>query len=102
MERQNNSSKHVPEDVNQVATSSIVALHPNSSFNFIMPCSDATEQLKGEGNALFVENDFAGAYNKYTQALRHDDKNASLYCNRAACSLGLDRCVGLIQVLHPA
>ncbi|RPD81620.1 hypothetical protein L226DRAFT_541311 [Lentinus tigrinus ALCF2SS1-7] len=48
------------------------------------------DRLKGEGNALFAKNDFSAAYNKYTQALHHDDKNAILYCNRAACSLGLN------------
>ncbi|KAI0735556.1 hypothetical protein C8Q76DRAFT_668229 [Earliella scabrosa] len=49
------------------------------------------ERLKSEGNALFTKNDFSGAYNKYTEALKHDDKNAILYCNRAASSLGLNR-----------
>ncbi len=52
--------------------------------------SDAV-RLKTEGNALFAKNDFSAAYKKYTEALRHDDKNAILYCNRAACSLGLNR-----------
>ncbi|KAJ8488725.1 hypothetical protein ONZ51_g3369 [Trametes cubensis] len=49
------------------------------------------ERLKAEGNTLFVKKDFAGAYQKFTEALQHDDKNAILYCNRAACSLGLNR-----------
>ncbi len=53
--------------------------------------SSATEQLKAAGNALFVKNDFSGAYKKYTEALQHDSSNAVLYCNRAACSLGLNR-----------
>ena len=52
----------------------------------------AAERLKAEGNALFIKNDFAGAHKKYTEALKHDDKNATLYCNRAACSLGLNKC----------
>ncbi|KAI0735557.1 hypothetical protein C8Q76DRAFT_668224 [Earliella scabrosa] len=49
------------------------------------------ERLKAEGNALFIKNDFKRAYAKYTEALKHDDKNATIYCNRAACSLGLNR-----------
>ncbi|KAH9891072.1 hypothetical protein C8Q73DRAFT_734877 [Cubamyces lactineus] len=49
------------------------------------------ERLKAEGNALFVQRNFAGAYKKFTEALQHDDKNAILYCNRAACSLGINR-----------
>ena len=49
------------------------------------------EQLKTEGNALFVKNDFTGAYQKYTEAIKHDKKNAILYCNRAACAFGLNR-----------
>ncbi|KAM5532752.1 hypothetical protein V8D89_013549 [Ganoderma adspersum] len=49
------------------------------------------EQLKTEGNALFVNNDFTGAYQKYTEAIKHDKKNAILYCNRAACAFGLNR-----------
>ncbi len=62
----------------------------SSSRTIIMPSTEA-ERLKNEGNALFIQNDFNGAYDKYTQAIRHDDKNAILYCNRAASSLGLNR-----------
>ncbi|EIW64990.1 uncharacterized protein TRAVEDRAFT_62337 [Trametes versicolor FP-101664 SS1] len=47
--------------------------------------------LKAEGNALFKAKDHRGAYEKYTQAISLDDKNAILYCNRAACSLALAR-----------
>ncbi|OSD05835.1 hypothetical protein PYCCODRAFT_1361536 [Trametes coccinea BRFM310] len=49
------------------------------------------ERLKAEGNALFVKNDFSRAYEKFTQAIKHDEENAILYSNRAACSLGLSR-----------
>ncbi|KAI0761195.1 hypothetical protein BD413DRAFT_607270 [Trametes elegans] len=48
-----------------------------------------TTRLKAEGNALFVKKDFTGGYNKYTEAVKLDEKNAILYSNRAACSLGL-------------
>lgn len=44
------------------------------------------EQLKAEGNALFLQNDFVSAYQKYTEAISYDSKNAILYCNRAACA----------------
>lgn len=52
---------------------------------------DQAERLKAEGNALFIQNDFEGAYKKYTEAIKHDDKNAVLYSNRAACAFGLNR-----------
>ncbi|TBU64671.1 hypothetical protein BD310DRAFT_806101 [Dichomitus squalens] len=52
---------------------------------------ERAERLKAEGNALFAKNDFAGAYNIYTEAIQQDDKNAILYCNRAACAFGLNR-----------
>ena len=54
------------------------------------------EVLKAEGNALFLKNDFAAAYQKYSAAIKLDNKNAVLYCNRAACSFGLNRC-GTLQ-----
>ena len=53
--------------------------------------SSLSEQLKAEGNTLYCERNFRGAYEKYTQALLHEDKNAILYSNRAACSLGLSK-----------
>ena len=52
--------------------------------------SDA-ERLKAEGNSLFVKSNFSGAYKKYSEAIKYDDKNAVLYCNRAACSLEIGR-----------
>ena len=60
------------------------------------PKLSEAERLKAEGNALFIKNDFGGTHKKYTEALKHDDKNATLYCNRAACSLGLNKCA-LVQ-----
>ena len=63
----------------------LIASSPSSTMT-----SDS-ERLKGEGNALFAKDDFTGAYEKYTEALKHDDKNAVLYCNRAACCLRLNR-----------
>ncbi|KAI0374550.1 hypothetical protein BV20DRAFT_977181 [Pilatotrama ljubarskyi] len=56
-----------------------------------MPNPTEAARLKAEGNDLFVKKDFTAAYKKYTQAIKHDEQNAVLYCNRAACSLGLNR-----------
>lgn len=53
--------------------------------------SSQADRLRANGNALFVKKDFKGAYKTYTEALKLDDKNAVLYSNRAACSLGLNR-----------
>ncbi|KZT06256.1 TPR-like protein [Laetiporus sulphureus 93-53] len=47
--------------------------------------------LKAEGNALYIKQDYAAAYKKYSDAIAIDDKNAVLYANRAACSVGLKR-----------
>ena len=54
------------------------------------PTSQA-DRLRAEGNTLFAKKNFKGAYKKYTEALKVDDKNAVLYSNRAACSLGMNR-----------
>ena len=55
--------------------------------------SSQADLLKAEGNALFVKGDLEAAFAKYTEALGYDDRSAVLYSNRAACCLGLDRCV---------
>ena len=47
------------------------------------------DQLKAEGNALFVKHEHRMAIEKYTAAIDLDQKNAVLYANRAACHLGL-------------
>ncbi|KZT06215.1 uncharacterized protein LAESUDRAFT_184557 [Laetiporus sulphureus 93-53] len=49
----------------------------------------AALELKAEGNALYAKQDYLAAYKKYSDATEIDDKNAVLYANRAACSLGL-------------
>ncbi|OSD05836.1 hypothetical protein PYCCODRAFT_1181830 [Trametes coccinea BRFM310] len=51
----------------------------------------AIAQLKAEGDALFRQKDYSGAYQKYSGALISDPENAILYCNRAACSSGRNR-----------
>ncbi|KAF4596552.1 hypothetical protein EYR38_007939 [Pleurotus pulmonarius] len=50
-------------------------------------------ELKGEGNAFFLQKNLEAAANKYSKALQIDDKNAVIYCNRAACRLGQSRFV---------
>lgn len=55
------------------------------------PSPSQADRLKAKGNTLFAKKDFAGAYTKYTEALKYDDKNPVLYSNRAACLLGLNR-----------
>lgn len=47
-------------------------------------------ELKAEGNALFVEQDYIAAHGKYSLALGLDE-NAILYNNRAACSQSLKK-----------
>lgn len=46
-------------------------------------------QLKEKGNAHFVKKEFREAIQKYTEAIKLDDTNAVLFCNRAACSFAL-------------
>ena len=48
-----------------------------------------SQQLKTEGNALFGKGQWRAAYDKYSEAIEHDDQNAVLYANRAACALHL-------------
>ena len=69
----------------------VFPLRYSSANSMSIQQKSESDKLKAEGNALFAKNDFPEAYKKYTEALRHDDKNAILYCNRAACSLGLNR-----------
>lgn len=56
-----------------------------------MANSSEAARFKAEGNSLFQKQQFAAAYEKYTQAIERDGQNAILYSNRAACSLGLGR-----------
>ncbi|TFY70073.1 hypothetical protein EVJ58_g51 [Rhodofomes roseus] len=49
------------------------------------------QELKAEGNALFVKGEYAAAHQKYEDAIQYDDRNAILYANRAACSIHLDK-----------
>ncbi|KAI0793345.1 hypothetical protein C8Q75DRAFT_804170 [Abortiporus biennis] len=48
-------------------------------------------KLKDQGNALFVKKQYREAYQKYTEAIKQDDKNAIICANRAACCLNLKK-----------
>ncbi|KAA1470553.1 hypothetical protein DENSPDRAFT_879794 [Dentipellis sp. KUC8613] len=54
-------------------------------------------ELKAEGNALFIKQEFLAASHKYTAAIEEDASNAILYSNRAACYMGLKRYVDAIS-----
>ena len=62
--------------------------------------SSQADRLKAEGNALFSKGKLAGAYKKYTEAIKSDNENAILYSNRAACCLGLNRFVACRWKVH--
>ncbi|KAI0639017.1 hypothetical protein C8Q77DRAFT_1078840 [Trametes polyzona] len=52
----------------------------------------AAQRLKAEADALFRAKDYQGAFERYTEAIRHSGgKNPILYCNRSACSRALGR-----------
>lgn len=46
-------------------------------------------KLKDEGNILFTQKLYAGAYAKYSEAIAKDSTNATYFANRAACSLNM-------------
>ncbi|KAI9574033.1 hypothetical protein HD554DRAFT_2183364 [Boletus coccyginus] len=61
-----------------------------------------TEQLKQEGNALFVKKDFVAAHEKYSEAIAIDGQNAVLYANRSACSFGMSKFIDALRDAHQA
>nr|GAT60462.1 predicted protein [Mycena chlorophos] len=56
-----------------------------------MPSESKAEQLKAEGNKLFLSNNFVSAAEKYTAAIALDPRNHLLYGNRAACYQAMGR-----------
>ncbi|TFY63230.1 hypothetical protein EVG20_g6403 [Dentipellis fragilis] len=69
---------------------------------FLLPTMSDTKtptaaELKAEGNALFIKQEFLAASYKYTAAIEEDASNAILYSNRAACYMGLKRYVDAIS-----
>ncbi|KAI9574036.1 hypothetical protein HD554DRAFT_583804 [Boletus coccyginus] len=60
------------------------------------------DQLKDEGNALFVKKDFVRAHDKYSEAIAIDDQNAVLYANRSACSFGMNKYIDALRDAHQA
>ncbi|EPT04435.1 hypothetical protein FOMPIDRAFT_64400 [Fomitopsis schrenkii] len=49
------------------------------------------QELKAEGNALFGKGEWSAAYETYAEAIQHDDQNAVLHANRAACAIHLGK-----------
>ncbi|RDB28593.1 Serine/threonine-protein phosphatase 5 [Hypsizygus marmoreus] len=53
-------------------------------------CSNAnSERLKTLGNALHIKGQYKQAYQKYSEAIKADPKNAILWANRAASALAM-------------
>ncbi|RDB28672.1 Small glutamine-rich tetratricopeptide repeat-containing protein beta [Hypsizygus marmoreus] len=53
-------------------------------------CSNANaERLKALGNTFHVKGQYKQAYQKYSEAIKEDPKNAILFANRAASALGM-------------
>eukprot|EP01084_Bolivina_argentea_P051910 95410_1 len=46
---------------------------------------ELAEKLRTEGNTLFKEGNFAGAIEKYSDAIKRNPKDHRLYSNRATC-----------------
>jgi tetratricopeptide (TPR) repeat protein len=61
------------------------------------------EELKSQGNELFIKNDFVGAEALYTRAItefdgsNNDHNKAILYTNRSAARLGRDDYAGALE-----
>jgi tetratricopeptide (TPR) repeat protein len=55
--------------------------------------SNNAERLKAEGNVLHQNRQFQAAYNKYSEAIKEDPKNAVLWANRAASALSMKKWV---------
>ncbi|CAG8500949.1 6389_t:CDS:10 [Diversispora eburnea] len=46
---------------------------------------ELADKAREEGNELFKKSDFSGAVQKYTEAIKRNDKEPKSYSNRAAC-----------------
>lgn len=46
---------------------------------------ELADKAREEGNELFKNSDFSGAVQKYTEAIKRNDKDPRSYSNRAAC-----------------
>ncbi|CAG8527660.1 678_t:CDS:2 [Paraglomus brasilianum] len=46
---------------------------------------ELADKAREEGNELFKKNDFVNAVQKYTEAIKRNDKDPRAYSNRAAC-----------------
>ncbi|GJE87837.1 TPR-like protein [Phanerochaete sordida] len=47
--------------------------------------------LKAEGNKLFASKDYRAARTKYSEAIEVNGRDATLYANRAACSIAMKK-----------
>src|SRR5258706_239372 len=59
----------------------------NEAIQYINP--ELSEEQRKKGNECFEKGDFPGAVKEYTEGLRRDPKNKSIYSNRAAAYIKL-------------
>lgn len=57
--------------------------------------------LEREGNALYVDEEYEEALERYSKGLELEPQNASLYSSRAAAQLKLENFLGKRQLSKP-
>ncbi|KAG5653892.1 hypothetical protein H0H81_009484 [Sphagnurus paluster] len=61
------------------------------------PCNKKAEQFKAEGNNFHKSGQYQAAYDKYSEAIKEDPKNAILWANRAASAIATKKYMDAIS-----
>ena len=56
------------------------------------------EAIKAKGNTLFGKGEYSKAIEKYDAAIEKATDSAILFANRAACYIGLRKCVHFVRI----
>lgn len=61
------------------------------------PCNKKAEQFKAEGNNFHKSGQYQAAYDKYSEAIKEDPKNAILWANRAVRAIAMKKYMDAIS-----